>query len=416
MRVRTAILSTVLAALSACACDTVPDSAVTDCNEEIVPGAAATDILFVVDDSGSMAEEQSALSRNLSAFIDALLGAPIQLDLRVAVTNTSVHGYPTGNRTDYGSGPSQGVPYPAGAVVAILQDPLGIGTAGKFVYGFDPVSGTTTWGGARILANGPDLAGDFKANVLQGTWGSGKEQPLAAMKLALEKSAAGPSGVNFGFQRAGARLAVVILTDEDDCSSPVGSIANDTACRAASPDLNPLYPLSDYVTYLDSTASISQGGPPIVALIAGFDASGVPSLCRGTDPSFVPTTASVAAALPTRLDAFLGALDTAAPGRTFKDSICRNFGTSLLAIANALVPQTLPLERAPADWQMIAVALNRNGSSIPCPLALAGSPGAATSGAVYTPPQAGGTATLTFQNACHLGIDDRIDLRIVCAR
>jgi len=412
MRVRTAILSTVLAALSACACDTVPDSAVTDCNEEIVPGAAATDILFVVDDSGSMAEEQSALSQNLSTFIDALLGAPIQLDLRIGVTNTSVHGYPAANRTTYGSsGPSAGVPYPAGAVVAILQDPQGIGSTGKFVYGFDPVSGTTTWGGARILANGADLAGDFKANVLQGTWGSGKEQPLAAMKLALEKSTAG--GVNFGFQRAGARLAVVILTDEDDCSSPVGSITNDADCHAPSPNLDPL---SDYVTYLDSTASIAQGGPPIVALIAGFDASGVPSLCRGTDPSFVPTTASAAAALPNRLNAFLGALDTAAPGRTFKDSICRNFGTSLLAIANAIVPQTLPLERAPADWQMIAVALNRNGSSVACPLAVAGSPGAATSGAVYTPPQAGAAATLTFQNACHLGISDRIDLRIVCAR
>jgi hypothetical protein len=413
MRVRTAILSTVLAALSACACDTVPASAVTDCNEEIVPGTAATDILFVVDDSGSMAEEQSALSQNLSTFIDALLGAPIQLDLRVGITNTSIHGYPSGNRTDYGSGPSAGVPYPAGAVVAIEQDAQGIGIRGNFVYGFDPDSGTTTWGGARILANGADLARDFKANVLQGTWGSGKEQPLAAMKLALEKSTAG--GVNFGFQRAGARLAVVILTDEDDCSSPIGSIASDAACQAPSPNL---YPLSDYVTYLDSTASITQAGPPIVALIAGFDAAGATSTCRGTDPSFVPTTASAAASLPTRLDAFMDALDTsAAPvDRTFKYSICQNFGSSLVAIANAIVPQTLPLERAPADWQMIAVALNRNGSSLACPLALAGTPEAATSGAVYTPPQAGGAATLTFQNACHLGISDLIDLRIVCAR
>jgi hypothetical protein len=398
-RVRTAIVSTLLAALSACACDTVPDAAVTDCDAQIVPGGSAVDILFVVDDSGSMREEQDELAKNLGDFVDALVNAPVRLDVRIGVTNTSVHGFTGG--TTYGA-PFGGVdfpgvagtPYPAGALVAIA-DPEGVVTAGHFVW--DPV---TSWGGSRILSNGSTLARDFKANVLQGVWGSGKEQPLSAMRKALEQSTC--PGVNCGFLRDGARLAVVILTDEDDCSSDVGTVADDAACRT-SPALEPL---ADYVSFLDT---VTQGDPPIVALIAGFDAQNAVSACSGS--AFGTSTS--ARAEPRRLDDFVELLGTT---RTVKDSICESFGPSLLAIATKIIPQTMPLEQAPQDWRMLAVALNRGGSTVPCRLALAGSPDAGAADVLFTPPQPGTSASLTFQNGCTLGVRDRVDLRIVCAR
>jgi hypothetical protein len=412
MRIRTALLATALAALSGCAgCDSVPDDAVTDCDAQIAPGGAATDILFVVDDSGSMSQEQEELAANLGAFIDALVNAPVRLDVRVGVTNTSVHGFAPANQTTYApASPSAGVPYPAGTIVAVVQDPEGVGSAGKLVYGWDPAKATTTWGGARILSNGPNLTRDFKANVLQGISGSGKEQPLAAMALALGK-ASNVGDPNFGFLRAGARLAVVILTDEDDCSSPLGSVTNDT-CRTS----GSLYPLADYVTTLAAVAETAGTEPPIVALIAGYDAAGNLDACRGAD--FVPPTATSALSQPTRLNAFLAELDAASPGvdRTHKDSICRNFGPALLDIANRIIPQTVPLEQAPTDWRMLAVAVDRGGTTVPCRLALSGSTDEATADAVYLPPQSGAAATLTFQHACRLAVGDRVDLRIVCAR
>jgi hypothetical protein len=49
-------------------------------------------------------------------------------------------------------------------------------------------------------------------------------------------------------------------------------------------------------------------------------------------------------------------------------------------------------------------------------MALTGSAAAPSAGVVYTPPPPGGLASLTFQNGCQLGLGDRVDLRIVCAR
>jgi hypothetical protein len=58
-----------------------------------------------------------------------------------------------------------------------------------------------------------DLATVFGQMATVGAAGCGFEQPLRAMKAAL-----GPNPANSGFLRPDALLAVVFLTDEDDCS------------------------------------------------------------------------------------------------------------------------------------------------------------------------------------------------------
>jgi hypothetical protein len=410
----TVVLGTLLAALAAIAAckDTVPSSAVTDCDQQVIPGGAAVDMLFVVDDSNSMFQEQQELAANLNQFIDALANAPVRLDLRVGVTNTSVHDY--SGETAYGALAWDGTgwvafpgtpstPYPDGTIVAIHQNLNGTVTAGNFEWN------GSAWGGSRILATGPTLVGDFEANVLQGIWGAGKEQPLAAMKRALELAANG--GVNSGFRRAGARLAVVVLTDEDDCSSGVGDVVDDVDCRDHPLKLTPL---GDYVQFLASTA-VAGGGvdPPLFALIAGFDAAGVATTCYGG--TFSPPTSTQAFRAPTRLNEFVQLLDSGSPGRTLKRSICGSFGPSLLRLADMIIPQSITLAQTPEDYRLLTVALDRGGTLVSCPVALVGSAGPGT-GAVYTPPGGGAPATLQFLGPCVLGIGDRIEIGIVCAR
>jgi hypothetical protein len=374
VRLRTAIASTLLAALAGCAgCDDVPAGAVEDCNPQIAV-SARTDLLLVVDDSGSMAGEQAELAQNLSDFIDALVTtSAAALDLHVGVTNTSIARYDGSSGYDGTSGfpGAQGTPYPS--------------------------AGTSTWGGLRILSSGPLLAQDFKANVLHGDWGSGKEQPLAAMRMAIEKAAAG--GVNAGFRRQGARLAVVIITDEDDCSESVAPYQGTSQASCASQtnkDQN-FDPLSDFVTLLDTTV----GGEPLVAVIAGFDPTTL-------DPTGCSSGTSASSQDPTRLDDFVAALDAAHPGRTHKDSICSEYGPALAAIADKLVPQRIFLDEVPADPDMLVPRVVRaDGSVQTC---------VNGTDVTFTAPQAGVPASLTFQNACKLQSRDRVDIQIVCAR
>src|SRR5438128_9997732 len=89
----------VLAALPACtSCDTVPSDALLSCQStQVLPSSVSTDILFVMDDSGSMAAEQQLLANNLDAFIDALVASPVQNNFRIGVTNTSIDDFPNPN-------------------------------------------------------------------------------------------------------------------------------------------------------------------------------------------------------------------------------------------------------------------------------------------------------------------------------
>lgn len=418
MHRRSAAAALVLAGLAGCAsCDHVPEGAVTDCNAQIVPGAAATDLLFVIDDSGSMTPKQVRLSEQLGTFIDQLLSSAIALDLHVAVTNTSVDEYNWRSTTVPGPNWYAGVtfpgppmtPFPAGAAVAIEQDPSGVGSAAHFMWGtqYDPAHLVSAWGGPRLLSSSTmsraELARDFKANVLQGSWGASKEQPLRAAALALARSGAG--GVNFPFQRDGARLAVVILTDEDDCSDSAPPYVNsDWNChdRAYWGQLDPLPSYVSTLTAVDPE--------PIVAVIAEYVGTTAAVCEPGTYfPNGPP-------AVPGRLDQFLTLLDPAR-AHTLRASICDDFGAVLLNIAQMIIPQTMPLRQAPQDYRlMVVTVLKASGVTQPCEMQPAGSPGAATAGVIYTPAPAGGLPSLTFQGACRLGIGDRVDLRIVCAR
>jgi len=415
---RSVIPLAILAALPACSsCDTVPADALVNCQvTEVLPDKVSTDILFVVDDSGSMSEEQANLAANLDAFIDTLAASPVENDFRIGVTNSSVEEFTvtaTAGKS-YTAGPAVGVPYPAGALVAIKSDRNGNAISGALNYDASLFPRTSGWGGNRILAKGsPTLATDFKANVRVGLNGSGKEQPFRAARLALSDRLLDS---NAGFLRDGARLAIVFLTDEDDCSDSSAPLAtsNDQCHDKAVKNANP--PILDTVDEFAGFLLGPVGGELrdlSVGAIAGFDPNGLAPSC-GDAATCSDTACSTAFDEADRFAALANAL-----GGTQMQlgSICdTSFRNTLARFAATLTPSSLPLVGAPADFRLLVVTVTKAGGAVvPCSVGLAGAAGQAAVDAVYAGPQLGRRAQITFQNACKLDLGDKIDVHVVCA-
>ncbi|HEX9049030.1 MAG TPA: hypothetical protein VF841_00695 [Anaeromyxobacter sp.] len=408
MTSRTALVAAALAVLAGCAkLDSVPRNAIQDCNLTVTPGVAATDILFVVDDSTSMGNKQTLLKNGLYQFIQALSSSPIAENYQIGVTTTSVLGWNDSENT-YVTGPSAGVPYAAGTIVAIARDGSGNPIPGDFVY----ASGA--YGGSRILGSGQaSLVPDFEANVLVGVDGSNREEPFRAARLALEKAA--PGGPNAGFLRPGARLAIVFLSDEDDCSGPSSPYILDSAgCRAAK-TTGLLTPVSDVAAFLQGPIDGEVRDVVLGAIVGVAPGTSLLSCggswCTGLPGGNACSTATDAGAR------FLELLGHFPADHTMVGSICdTNFAAALSGLADVIMPDTLPLSGAPADWRMLVASLQRPGvGTVPCNIALGGTAGAATADAVYQPPQSGSPATLTFQNACAIQRGDTVDVKVICA-
>lgn len=175
------------------------------------PAAVPTpaDILFVVDNSGSMADEQENLARNFDAFIEQIAGAG-DYQIGVVTTDTTI-----GN-------PDEGEQ--AGLLISTFST-----NPPNYLISLDNQSCTNA-GIAHGCFRGPDAATRiissqrtpdamqqieaFRRNVRVGSCGSGEEQGLRAMQLALGKTEAG--GCNEGFLRDNANLVIIIVSDEPD--------------------------------------------------------------------------------------------------------------------------------------------------------------------------------------------------------
>jgi hypothetical protein len=146
---------------------------------------ARMDVLFVIDNSESMAQEQANLGQNFDRFVDSLrMFREGTVDFRIGVTTMS---FPQ----------SFSISPPSTTSGALLKTP----------------EMTDPW----LSHDDPELASKFRALATVGTDGSWDEQPLKAMGAALVDRVA--DGQNKAFFRSNALLAVVIVTDEDDLSS-----------------------------------------------------------------------------------------------------------------------------------------------------------------------------------------------------
>lgn len=164
----------------------VDDIVVTD---QFTPEAAPVDVLFVVDNSNSMAEAQAAVA----AAFGALSSGLSDVDWRVGLTTTD------------------------------MSDPT---LRGRMVVAAD---GDVWWDESDAAAFGAAV------NSL-GVEGSNLERGLEAAWAALSPPLA--SHDNAGFHREDARLAIVFVSDEDDCSDE-GALVEQTpaACQTNVVDL-----------------------------------------------------------------------------------------------------------------------------------------------------------------------------------
>lgn len=197
------------------------------------------DILFVIDNSNSMREEQEGVARELTAFIDELKkggGVPAEFNIGVITTSVYLNGR-VGNQSFLLNYATQ-----SGRLRAI---PTALADGGTNYD--DPAA-------ERLLSGtDPELINKFSRLVQQGVTGSGQETPFEAVRLALLSdliNAPISQGGNGGFLRDGARLLVVVLTDEDDCSEkarpPVVSVGDNGAVADCTQREMELTPVGEY--------------------------------------------------------------------------------------------------------------------------------------------------------------------------
>jgi hypothetical protein len=205
MRARAALM---LAVLAGCPDRTISEVPVAQDKVEVVDMPAVPrrelDLLFVIDSSMSMADEQESLRANFQRLIEVLESIEGGLpDIHIGVIT-----------------PNLGTSAIEGPNAAPVSGCNGPGDGGKLRE--------LTPGGPRFLRSystvdpeirdtnftGMTLTQAFEQIALVGTGGCGIEQHLEAVKRATD----GSNAENASFLRDTAFLAVVIIADEDDCS------------------------------------------------------------------------------------------------------------------------------------------------------------------------------------------------------
>ena len=155
----------------------VPNSEKLDLSKEGL--ITQLDVLFVVDDSGSMEDKQRLLAANIAEFTQEFTKSSF-VDYHVGVITSS------------------------------------IGSAGSFNCGKTGCNGVLVGPPPWIERGTPNAINALQTNFMVGTNGSGNEEFFQPVALALSKPAV--DNENKGFYRPKAHLAVIFVTDADDQS------------------------------------------------------------------------------------------------------------------------------------------------------------------------------------------------------
>lgn len=244
------------------------------------------DLLVLVDNSNSMAPKQSNVFCNFPRFINVLKGLPAGLpDLHLAVISSDMGAGSTGAVTCTRPGGDDGRFQSQARPGQVDCSQFGGGQAVDTTGCTGPTDGK---GYIRYKSQndnnvgGQDLSAAFTCIANLGTGGCGFEGQIASIKRALERAkSTDPNDPNSGFLRPEAFLAVLILSDEDDCSVPPDSLLFDTSqgTDVASP-LGPLtsFRCTEYGVLCDNNK------PPRMATPADLQNCVSNENGQGTDP------------------------------------------------------------------------------------------------------------------------------------
>jgi hypothetical protein len=186
------------------------------------------DIVFGVDDSSSMTDVQNKLIAQFPVFMNVLKNLPGGLpNVHIGVVSSSMGA---------GRNPSIEQCMPGGDQGLFHTRPLG------------PTCGTGMLNAGQnfiIYDNGManytgDIADVFTCIALLGEMGCGFEHQFESVLRGLGADGAAGPAQNAGFLRADAYLAIILLTNEDDCSAPPDSDLFDSTSSMVSDPLGPL--------------------------------------------------------------------------------------------------------------------------------------------------------------------------------
>ena len=190
------------------------------------------DMIFMVDNSSSMATLQNKMVSQFPVFMNVLKALPGGLpDVHIGVVSSSM-----------GAGQEQG----------IAQCPVG-GDRGQFFAVAGPNAPATCAmsalnAGQNFISNiggVPNYTGDiadvFSCIAALGEKGCGFEHQFASVLRALGADNMGlPPATNNDFLRPDAYLAVILMTNEDDCSAPPNTNLFSQTSQLVSDPLGPL--------------------------------------------------------------------------------------------------------------------------------------------------------------------------------
>lgn len=186
------------------------------------PGCKKVDFLFIIDDSGSMRDEQDRLVAAFPGFIQAIKDQVEGQDHHIMVIDSDenpawlceefldgAHCEGSNMQPDCGQ-------YPCGSIDMLGQCDVTLGAGVTQPYGGYASNMSCGFPNDRryLTDADDDLTGKFACAAKVGISGNGDELPMTAMLEALGDTLAQPGGCNEGFLRDDAILVVTLVSDD----------------------------------------------------------------------------------------------------------------------------------------------------------------------------------------------------------
>jgi hypothetical protein len=216
-------------------------------------GSGNLDLLFMIDNSSSMIEMQHKLGAEIPAFITALQALPSGLpSIHIAVVSSDL-GAPGDSTSSIMCtlDGDQGI-FQRGASTGVNNTPIN-GDAGGADAGGGGVIGCPGLNAGQTFVSNVDGVANYTGDLSTlvgcmtalGDKGCGFEHQLGSIARALGADGTPAPAQNAGFLRPDADLAIVVLSNEDDCSAPAS-----TDLYSLNGDqqniTNPLGPIANY--------------------------------------------------------------------------------------------------------------------------------------------------------------------------
>ncbi|MEM6991292.1 MAG: hypothetical protein AAF721_12360 [Myxococcota bacterium] len=220
-------------------------------------GCKKVDLLFVIDNSGSMADEQANLVASFPGFIGGIQAQLADTDgYHVGVITSDLY-------TDFDE------------LECLTEGLLVTQTHGEGSSNRDCAPFAS---GGRYMTEADDLGEAFSCAAQVGIGGEGNERPMQTMVTAISEGMTGPGGCNEGFLRDDALLVVVVITDEEDdheaMGCPSGSGVNEEPASGSNGEP------AGWFNALVAAKGGSESNVVVLSLVGPREGAGCPELAK----------------------------------------------------------------------------------------------------------------------------------------